>query len=81
MLGRGPDSPVADLCKDNISRQHAYITVREDGVFVTDNRSTNGTYLNGSRLEADREYRMAGQMAVSLGTDPPLHIDVEVSQP
>ena len=80
MVGRGQDSPLADLCTDNISREHAYITVRGDGVYVTDNRSTNGTYLNGSRLEADREYRLAGQTAISLGTDPALRIDVEVNQ-
>lgn len=80
MVGRGPDSPLADICTDNISREHAYITVRGDDVFVTDNRSTNGTYLNGSRLEADREYRLAGQTAISLGSDPPLRIDVEVNQ-
>jgi hypothetical protein len=81
MVGRGPDSPLAGLCTDNISREHAFITVRDDGVFVTDNRSTNGTYLDGTRLEADREYRLAGQAAVSLGADPPLRIEVEVSQP
>jgi pSer/pThr/pTyr-binding forkhead associated (FHA) protein len=69
------------MCTDNISHAHAYITVRGDGVYVTDNRSTNGTYLNGNRLEADREYRLAGQTAISLGTDPPLRIDVEVNQP
>jgi predicted component of type VI protein secretion system len=81
MVGRGQDSPLADMCTDNISHAHAYITVRGDGVYVTDNRSTNGTYLNGNRLEADREYRLAGQTAISLGTDPPLRIDVEVNQP
>jgi pSer/pThr/pTyr-binding forkhead associated (FHA) protein len=80
MVGRSQDSPLADVCTDNISREHAFITVRQDGVFLTDRRSTNGTYLNGSRLEPDREYRLAGPVAVSFGADPPLRIDVEVSE-
>jgi pSer/pThr/pTyr-binding forkhead associated (FHA) protein len=80
VIGRGQDSPLADMCTDNISREHAFISMRGDGAYLTDNRSTNGTYLNGRRLEADREYRLAGQTAISLGTDPPLRIDVEVNE-
>ena len=80
MIGRGQDSPVADICTDNISRVHAFITVRDDGVYLTDSRSTNGTYLKGSRLEPDREYRLTGSIGVSFGADPPLQIDVEVSE-
>lgn len=80
MVGRGQDSPVADICTDNISRVHAFITVRDDGVYLTDSRSTNGTYLNESRLEPDREYRLTGSIGVSFGADPPLRIDVEVSE-
>jgi pSer/pThr/pTyr-binding forkhead associated (FHA) protein len=81
MIGRSEDSPLADICADNISRRHAFITVQEDGVYLTDNRSTNGTYLGGSRLDPDREYRLRGSACVSFGADPPLRIDVEVSDP
>jgi hypothetical protein len=81
MVGRSQDSPLADICTDNISWEHAFITVRDDGVYLTDSRSTNGTYLNGIRLEPDREYRLAGSTAISLGADPPLQIDVEVTEP
>jgi pSer/pThr/pTyr-binding forkhead associated (FHA) protein len=81
MVGRGQDSPLADICTDNISREHAFIAVRDDGVYLTDSRSTNGTYLDGSRLEPDREYRLAGSAAVSCGADPALRIDVEVIEP
>ena len=28
------------------SKQHAYIEARADGFYLTDNQSTNGTYLN-----------------------------------
>jgi FHA domain-containing protein len=81
MIGRSQDSPLADMCADNISRRHAFITVREDGVYLTDARSTNGTYLGGSRLEPDREYRLTGSASISFGSDPPLRINVEVNDP
>ena len=29
------------------SKQHAFIEARPDGFYVTDNKSTNGTLLNG----------------------------------
>jgi RsiW-degrading membrane proteinase PrsW (M82 family) len=33
------------------SKQHAYIDARPDGFYLTDNKSTNGTFLNGARIE------------------------------
>lgn len=58
-LGRDPaSSPVAGLFadRDNISRVHATVGVDEGGVWVRDERSLNGTYVNdvpippGSRI-------------------------------
>jgi hypothetical protein len=34
-----------------ISRQHAVIEIKRDGFFLKDGGSTNGTFLNGARLE------------------------------
>ena len=36
------------------SKQHAYIDARPDGFYLTDNKSTNGTFLNGARVENAR---------------------------
>ncbi len=33
------------------SKQHAFIEARADGFYLTDNKSTNGTYVNGERIE------------------------------
>ena len=33
------------------SKQHAFIEAKPDGFYVTDNQSTNGTLLNGERIE------------------------------
>jgi len=80
LIGRGRDSPLAALCSDNISRRHAFVGVRDDGVYVADENSVNGTYLNGSRLEPKREYPVTGHAVVELGSDPALRIEIEVSE-
>lgn len=52
-----------------ISRIHAGIERREEGYFLVDLNSTNGTYLNGERLEAN-EYRQirTGDEIIFAGT-------------
>ncbi len=32
------------------SKQHAFIEAKADGFYLTDNKSTNGTYLNGQKI-------------------------------
>jgi RsiW-degrading membrane proteinase PrsW (M82 family) len=34
------------------SKQHAFIEARPDGFYITDNNSTNGTLVNGERIQA-----------------------------
>jgi len=36
------------------SKQHAFIEARPDGYYLTDNSSTNGTLLNGERIERNK---------------------------
>jgi len=36
------------------SKQHAFIEARADGFYLTDNKSTNGTLVNGQRIESSR---------------------------
>ena len=51
----GKDEAHVDYCiKKNgaISRQHAAISVMQDGVYVEDLGSTNGTFVNGNKLSA-----------------------------
>jgi len=35
------------------SKQHAFVESRADGYYITDNQSTNGTYLNGSPISSN----------------------------
>lgn len=46
---RGADMVLSD---SSISRKHADITIRNGHYFVTDDGSTNGTFVNGRRLPA-----------------------------
>lgn len=36
------------------SKQHAFIEARSDGFYISDNQSTNGTFVNGSRITTAR---------------------------
>ena len=71
--------PMADLCTDNISAFHAEIAVRSNGVEIRDTGrdlggSTNGTFIDGSRLAPNVWTPLCEGTVVRLGTDPPITI-------
>ncbi|MCC7386762.1 MAG: GGDEF domain-containing protein [Deltaproteobacteria bacterium] len=52
-IGRGADNDmVIDL--DNVSRVHARVVKRDDGIYVEDMGSTNGSYVNDLEVKHDR---------------------------
>jgi predicted component of type VI protein secretion system len=53
-VGRGNQNDVALQADEYASARHARFEPRQDGVWVQDLGSTNGTYLNGARLERPR---------------------------
>ncbi len=57
-IGRDPNNDIIiyDLT-DTVSRSHATLRVDGNKLFITDH-STNGTYLNGVRLQSNTEYRV-----------------------
>lgn len=52
-IGRGDNCSVRfDPAMERIaSKQHAFIEAKADGYYLTDNESTNGTLLNGERIQ------------------------------
>jgi FHA domain-containing protein len=65
LLGRGSRNDV-DLGRDEYaSSEHARIEPRRDGVWLEDVGSTNGTYLNGTRLR--RPKRLTAGDVVRVG--------------
>ena len=53
-IGRGGQNDIAIATDEYASARHARFEPRQDGVWVQDLGSTNGTYLNGARLEHPR---------------------------
>ena len=54
VLGRDADSNVRLDGDDYASARHARIETRPDGVWVEDLTSTNGAFVNGKRVTAER---------------------------
>lgn len=52
-----------------ISRKHIIITTSDDKIFVSDQGSTNGTYINEQRLIPGRTTEMTSFFPVRLGDD------------
>ena len=64
VIGRLPECYVV-LPDSNVSRRHAELSRKGDGVFVTDLGSTNGTRVNGTPV---REQLLASGDEVSVGS-------------
>jgi len=64
-IGRGNQNDIAIGTDEYASARHARFEPRQDGVWVQDLGSTNGTYLNGTRLEQPR--RLARGDIVRVG--------------
>lgn len=52
-IGRSPDAGVF-LDDVTVSRNHALLVARGDGVYIDDLGSLNGTYVNRKRIESQR---------------------------
>lgn len=49
-IGKNPEKADAVIGDGEISRVHAKLVVEDEGIYVIDQESTNGTYINGKRL-------------------------------
>jgi S-DNA-T family DNA segregation ATPase FtsK/SpoIIIE len=78
IIGRGPEATVR-IRDSDLSRKHARLAVRHDGLWLTDLASRNGTVVDGSPLR-DAERAISGESVIRVGrseltiaaaTDPP----------
>lgn len=56
-----------DAIQMGVSRRHAAIHREEDGCYITDLNSTNGTRINGQRLLPNTPFCLSGGDVVRLG--------------
>jgi hypothetical protein len=64
-IGRGGQNDVSIEGDEFASARHARVEPRRDGVWVQDLGSTNGTHVNGVRI--DRARKLAGGDVVRIG--------------
>ena len=57
LVGRHQDAEIL-LQSTDISRKHAALLFRDDHIWVKDFKSTNGTFVNGERVEQEQEIEL-----------------------
>jgi pSer/pThr/pTyr-binding forkhead associated (FHA) protein len=65
LVGRAPSADVR-IDDPRVSRLHARIEMRDDGVYVEDLGSRNGTYVDGERVTSSRQ--LAGGDEITIST-------------
>jgi hypothetical protein len=66
VIGRGSDCNLR-LSAPQVSRRHGFLRVGRDSVSVTDLDSSNGTYIDGTRITAGKRYDIADGAQLALG--------------
>ena len=56
-----------DAYSQGVSRLHANVKVKEDGVYLEDLGSSNGTRINNSKLDAHKDYPIQHGDVIALG--------------
>ncbi len=67
-LGRAPTNSIV-IENKLASRQHAIIQKIRDAFFIKDMGSTNGTFLNGTKVPADKYVRIKRGDKITIGND------------
>lgn len=52
---------------DGVSRNHLKVICKDSGLFIEDLNSANGTFLNGNKIDANKEYEVQNNEEIALG--------------
>jgi len=66
VIGRGSDCNLR-LSAPQVSRRHCFLRVGRDSVSVTDLDSSNGTFIDGTRITAGKRHDIANGAQLALG--------------
>lgn len=68
-VGIGRDKHNGVIIADpQVSKFHAILTFKKSSAYLRDTGSTNGTYVNDSRIPANRDVELSDRDVVVLGT-------------
>jgi pSer/pThr/pTyr-binding forkhead associated (FHA) protein len=69
-IGRSPENDIV-LYNRLVSKSHAYLDLgsSDEAVFLVDTGSTNGTFVNNSRLAPSGNYKLADGDEISFGPE------------
>jgi pilus assembly protein CpaF len=62
-IGRLEDNDIC-LPKNNVSKQHARLVSKDDRIVLVDQKSTNGTYVNGRRISSPMVVRKGDKIYI-----------------
>lgn len=65
-IGRGNDNDIV-INNQTISTQHARIHSKDDDIYIEDLNSSNGTFLDGTKINAGNSYQLYDNQIVQLG--------------
>jgi hypothetical protein len=67
-LYEGVDLSPYNAFEKGVSRKHATLRLKGERVYLVDNKSANGTFVNGKRIPPDEPYPLRNGDRVKLGT-------------
>ena len=76
-VGRDPESPWSAKLNSHVSRNHAEISMEAGILFVVDDDSMNGTFINGSRLVPRERTTVSPGDIIELGKEDPCVLHIE----
>lgn len=76
LLGRAVSNDIR-LVSPQVSKVHVHFVLDDDEWRIVDQGSSNGTMLNGLRLEADNPYRLRPSDEIAFGDVVVLYLDAE----
>lgn len=66
-IGREEKTDMIQINSPKVSRQHAFINKKTGKFYLTDNNSTNGTYVNEKRIQPNSPHLLTHQDEVKIG--------------
>lgn len=76
VIGRSPKCQVV-IPHEGLSRQHCLIEIENGEIFVTDLDSTNGVFIDGTRIQPSRKTEFKTYLPLSFGPVDSLLVEFE----